>query len=230
MRYRGALVLAALAAALAGCGDELPRSTTVNNTAVLGGYAPGDARTPDGSALVDGRGQAIPPPPLPPGVRAQAVRAADDHALALWVQDGHVAASLWTREGGWGAAQPLEEIYGVASDPQVASNGRGMAMAVWRHTVGSIQSLRFSRFDTTTGWSTPDVMPGALPRPDVTGATDPTVPRLQMDTEGNVVAEWPSGFAADEVQVARYQVGQGWSEANSERMAATPTATQQAPR
>ncbi|MBE7368351.1 hypothetical protein [Ramlibacter pallidus] len=223
MRYRGVLVLAAMVA-LSGCGDELPKSAGVNNTAVLGGYAPGQARTPEGQVLTDGRGQPIPPAPVPAGVQAQAVRSAEEGALAVWVQEGHVVASGWTRDGGWTPPQALEEIYGVASDPQVAGNGRGSAMAVWRHTVGSIHSLRFSRFDTASGWSVPDVMPGALPRPDVSGPGDPTVPRLQMDAEGNVVAQWPSGFAADEVQTARYLAGQGWSAASSERMAANPAA------
>ncbi|HVE54472.1 MAG TPA: hypothetical protein VNB23_13925, partial [Ramlibacter sp.] len=182
-------------------------------------YGPGNARTPDGQALTDGRGHAIPPAPAPAGVHAQAVRANDDSALATWVQDHHVVASGWTREGGWTTPQALEQIYGVASDPQLAGNGQGSAMAVWRHTVGSIHSLRFSRFDAATGWSVPDVMPGALPRPDVAGAVDPTVPRLEMDAAGNVVAQWPSGFAADELQTARYVAGQGWSAASSERMA-----------
>jgi len=225
MRYRalGWLAVALLLGA-GGCGEKVPETATVNNTAVLGGYAPGHARTPDGAALTDARGNAIPPPPMPSGVQGQAVRSEDDAALALWVQDGQVVSSRWTRDSGWSTPQPLEQIYGNASDPQLASNGHGLAMAVWRHTVGSILSLRYSRFDAAGGWSQPDVVPGALPRPDVAGSADPTVPRLQMDAQGNVVATWPSGFAADEVQTARYGAAQGWSAATSERMAAATPA------
>lgn len=225
MQRRGVIALATIVATLVatGCGQELPETRTVNSTSVLGGQAQGQVRTPDGKMLADGRGNAIPPPPLPAGTQAQAVRSADDGALALWVQDGHVVASAWSRAAGWGVPQPLEQIYGMASDPQVASNGRGAAMAVWRHTVGSIQSLRYARFEAAAGWTQPDVVPGALPRPDVSGTADPTVPRLQMDAQGNVVAQWPSGFAADEMQTARYVAGQGWTEASSERMASGPS-------
>lgn len=229
MQSRGVLpALAVVAAlALAACGkQELPQATTVgdpNNTAVLGGYGPGGTRTPAAvTPLTDAAGQPIPSPPIPAGTQGQAVRSGDDSALAVWVQDGHVVGSYWTRERGWASLQPLEQIYGRSSDPQLASNGKGVAMAVWRHTVGSIQSLRYSRFDETTGWSHPDVMPGALPRPDVGGGGDG--PRLQMDARGNVVAEWASGFDAGEVQTSRYVEGSGWSRAASEPVAAAGAA------
>jgi hypothetical protein len=159
---------------------------------------------------------------VPAGVRAQAVRSGEDSALALWVQDKHVVSSTWSNASGWSAAQPLEDIYGVASDAQLASNGRGAAMAVWRHTVGRIESLRFSRFEQGAGWSRPDVMPGALPRPDAGLAVDDG-PRLEMDASGNVTAQWPSGFQPDEVQTARYVDGQGWTDAASAPVAAAGT-------
>lgn len=232
MQVRAVLVAAAFASALtlAGCDrQEVPATASVggsNPTAVLGGYGPGSPRPPAAAhPLVDADGNPIPSPPIPSGTQGQAVRATDDSALAIWVQDGHVVGSFWTRERGWATAQPLEQIYGNASDPQLVGNGSGVAMAVWRHTVGSIQSLRYSRFDERTGWATPDVLPGALPRPDagaLSGYAD--APRLQMDARGNVVAEWPSGFAANEMQTARYVEGRGWSRATSEPVASAPNA------
>lgn len=233
MKVRAVLAAAAAASAftLAGCDrQEVPATATVggpNNTAVLGGYGPGSARPPAAAApLMDADGNPIPAPPIPAGTQGQAVRATDDSALAIWVQDGHVVGSFWSRERGWATAQPLEQIYGHASDPQLVSNGNGIAMAVWRHTVGSIQSLRYSRFDDRTGWMTPDVMPGALPRPDagaLSGYAD--APRLQMDARGNVVAQWPSGFAANEMQTARWVEGSGWSRADSAPVASAPNAS-----
>jgi hypothetical protein len=236
MKFRSALPATALLVALAlvGCGkEEVPRTATASSnpsdTSVLGGYGPGHDR-PAAAPLTDAQGQAIPAPTVPPGAQAQAVRSADDGAVAVWVQDGHVVASTWTPAAGWTSAQPLEEIYGVASDPQIVSNGNGTAMAVWRHTVGSIQALRFSHFEQRTGWATPDVMPGALPRPDVSGpGGGGDGPRLQMDAQGNVVAQWPSGFDAREVQVARYVAGQGWSRAASEATASARSASPAAP-
>jgi hypothetical protein len=234
MKYGGAVSALALLAALgvASCGKrDLPQTATVdgnhNNTSVLGSYGPGGPRT---APLTDAQGQVIPPPPLPARTQAQAVRSGDDSALAVWVQDGHVVASTWTRAGGWTPAQPLEQIYGQSSDPQLASNGNGMAMAVWRHTVGSIQALRYSRFEQRTGWTHPDVVPGALPRPDIGGPTaGGDGPRLRMDAQGNVVAQWQSGFDPREVQTARYVEGEGWSRAASEPVAAAQSASAAAP-
>lgn len=215
MRAAAALVFA-LALGLAGCGQELPQTATLG---AGGGNSPSLADGAQaGGSLVDSRGRPLPPPPVPANVPAQAVRAGDDTALALWVHEGRVLTSAWAPETDWSAAQPLEEIYGAASDAQLASNGRGVAMAVWRHTVGSIQSLRFSRFEQGAGWTRPDVMPGALPQADAAGTADDG-PRLQMDADGNATARWPSGFHAGEVQTARYVAGQGWTQAAGEPVA-----------
>ena len=216
MKFEGVLALALLAAALAGCGDaDRHRS----NTAVLGAHGP------SGSA----QGRAIPPPPAPQNARAQVVRSGGEAAVAAWIADDHVVASAWTPAGGWSPPEPLERIYGDPSDVQLASNGEGQAMAVWHHRGGNIHSLRFSRFDGK-GWSPPDVLPGALPRPPVAG-TPPgaDAPRLSMDPQGNVTAQWPSGFHANEMQAARYTPGEGWSRPASEPVASAPSASQPNP-
>ena len=213
-----ALVLVLAALALAGCRDR-----AANPTAVLGGSAPAASRDEPPAADAG-----IPMPAAPPGTQPRLARSAADTALAVWTQEGHVVAAKYTPPAGWGPATPLEQIYGQASEPQLASNGQGVAMAVWRHTVGSIQSLRFSRFDAATGWSPPDVLPGALPRPPAPGAAGAARPddavHLSMDAAGAVTARWASGFDARQVQTARYLPGQGWSGALSEPLAAGPGA------
>lgn len=215
-------LVVALAFVLAGCRDA---GVERHPTAVLGGYGAPVDRSTAAPTLTDASGQTISAPPVPAGVRPQMVRTGDEAALAVWLQGGDVVASSWTRPGGWTAAQPLESLHGESTGPQLASNGRGQAMAVWHHQVGNIHSLRFSRFETATGWSVPDVLPGAMPRPEVVGApAGQNGPRLQMDAEGNVLAEWPSGFHADEIQVARYSVAGGWTRATSEPVAAAPAA------
>jgi ABC-type Fe3+-hydroxamate transport system substrate-binding protein len=223
MKSRGAVSAFALllVAAVAGCGDSGRPATGQadrNNTAVLGGYGKGPQAAAPAETLTDAQGKPI----APPHHQAQMAKTGPDTALALWVQDDHVVAATYAGASGWSAPQPLEEIYGQASDPRVASSGNGVAMAVWRHTVGKIESLRYSRFETAAGWAVPDVMPGALPRPRSEGAG--AAPQLQMDAQGQVVAEWPSGFATGETQVARYVPGQGWSRASSEPVAAASSA------
>lgn len=220
--------LAAIALAsllLAACQDAAvppPATATANanDTAVLG-----SAREPQAAPgpLRDASGRLVPAPPLPRDTTVQMALVAPDTALALWIQDGRAVSAAWTPSFGWSAPQPLERIYGQASDGQLASNGRGEAMALWRHTVGNIESLRFSRYEPGRGWATPDVMPGALPRSRPEGAAAGRAaegaPRLTMDAAGNAVAQWPSGFDEREYQTARFVAGRGWSRAESQPMA-----------
>ena len=213
MRIAARVVAIALGLAVAACGQDVPETATLGAD---GGRAHMWAPKTGADPLVDGRGRPIPPPPVPEHVRAQAVRASENAVIALWVVEGRVFSSAWTADAGWSAAEPLEEIYGASTDVQLASNGRGVALAIWRHTVGSIQSLRFSRFEQGAGWSRPDVMPGALPQPP--GADDG--PRLDMDANGNATAQWPSGFDEGELQIARYVDGQGWTRPSSQPVAA----------
>ncbi|RYZ06056.1 MAG: hypothetical protein EOO24_11955 [Comamonadaceae bacterium] len=223
MRLPGPIHLAVLlaTAALAACGDAGPSATTgASPTAVLGGVG-GAPRATASAPLTDSAGRVIPAPPLPRGAKAEMARSGPDTAIAVWVERDHVVAASYAPASGWAAATPLEEIFGEASRPQVAGNGRGAALAVWQHTVGNIQSLRFSRFDATTGWTPPDVMPGALPRPPEQARGPDAAPQLHMDAQGNAFAQWPSGFAANEVQTARYVLGQGWTRALSEPLTAT---------
>jgi hypothetical protein len=220
MRHGRSLALL-LAAALAACSDEVPESN--ETTRVLGGFGPHGTANP---ALSDSGGRRIPLPPAPSGTAAQVTPAGDDSALAVWLEDHRVIGSRWQRGAGWSAPEPLERIYGESREVQLVGNGR-LAMAVWQHRVGNIHSLRFSRFDGQA-WSLPDVVPGALPRPAVAGAPPGSeAPRLEMDDAGNVVARWPSGFHAGEMQVARYTADTGWSAAANEPLASAPTASTQ---
>jgi hypothetical protein len=224
MRHAATLVLVLALAVVAGC-----KRAERSNTAVLGGNAQVTAPTTPATGLADAQGRAIPAPPVPPLSRLQVVRSGDEQALAAWVQDGHVVASAWSPAAGWTQAQPLERIYGESSDVQVASNNRGQAMVVWHHRVGNIHSLRFSRLGPE-GWSLPDVVPGALPRPATPGTPpEQDATKLQMDAQGNVVAKWPSGFHAGQDQEARYAPGTGWAPPASEPAASAPIASTPSP-
>jgi len=211
----------------AGCRDA---GVERGHTAVLGGHGRQAERPSAAPMLTDAHGQAIPAPPAPAQARPQMARTGDESALAVWVEAGHVVAAAWTRAGGWSTPEPLERIYGESREPQLAGNGSGVAMAVWHHTVGNIHSLRFSRYEAATGWSPPDVLPGALPRPPVAGAAPgQDAPRLQVDAAGNAVAQWPSGFHANEMQTARYVAGDGWTPAANEPLASAAPAASAAP-
>jgi hypothetical protein len=210
-------VLVAAGLLAAGCRDA---GIGPRHAAVLGASRTQAETATAPPVLTDIHGNAIPAPPAPGGSRPQMARWGDESALAVWVQDGHVVAAAWTRGTGWSSPEPLERIYGQSSEPRLASNGKGVAMVVWQHTVGNIHSLRFSRFESASAWSPPDVLPGALPRPVAAGAAPgQNALRLQVDADGNAEAHWPSGFHANGMQMARYVTGQGWSQAATEPVA-----------
>ena len=212
---------------LSACNDppppEVAASVASSGTSVLGA-ATAPRPVPPAPALLDTQGKPLPEPPVPRGAQAQAVHSGPDSALVVWVHEGTVMASTYRDGQGWGAGQVLEDIRGDARDVQLASNGQGIAIALWQHTVGNIQSLRFSRYDAATGWNSPDVMPGALPRSPTLAPPSGRVPTgppvLRMDAQGNADAHWPSGFDENEVQSSRFVVGQGWSRATADAVAA----------
>jgi hypothetical protein len=197
--------VAVLAVALAsGCRrgeNDAGQERADESTSVLGSYGTG------------GRSAGpLSPPPAPPKTRVQMAAVAPHTTLAVWTEDGQVVAARHSPVQGWDAPWRLDPIYGQASAPRLVSNGQGVAIAVWRHTVGNIESLRYSHFDVRTGWSGADVVPGALPRA-AAGAreAEASAPHLQMDSAGNVRAEWPSGFSAQQLQVSTFVPGEGWA-------------------
>lgn len=207
------LAAAALAALLLGgceqAADEPPQGEGSSNTAVLGGYG-----SPASAPLIDVDGRSVTAPPAPRDVMPQLAAVGRNSTLALWTEDGRVMVARHHPSRGWDVPRPLEDIAGEASDAQLASNGGNAAMALWRHTVGRIDSLRYSRYDPRTGWSEPDVVPGALPRPRPAGSASTgqdAAPRLRLDANGNARAEWLSGFDRDEVQVSTYVAAEGWA-------------------
>jgi hypothetical protein len=204
--FTGLLLAAACAAGL-GCRDRPAPAAQGSDTAVLGGS--GQANPPAAPASVPG-------PVVPRNATPDIAITGLSRAVAVWEQDGLVMASRYDMTSGWSTPEPLERIGGEASSAKVASNGRGFAMAIWRHSVGRIDSLRFSRYDESRGWSTPDVMPGALPRPRQPGKTaggkvEQAAPRIEVDAHGNVRAQWPSGFDDAQVQVSTFVRGEGWA-------------------
>lgn len=176
----------------------------------------GSAQASRGSDFVEVAGRQVSPPPAPRNARPQLAAVEPDTTLALWVEDGTVMASRHHPARGWEPPAALESIGGDASDARLAGNDQGVAMAVWRHTVGAIDSLRYARYESRSGWSTPDVLPGALPRARQPGKTagrlvEQAAPRIQVDEHGHARAEWQSGFHEGEMQVSTYVAGEGWS-------------------
>jgi hypothetical protein len=202
--------IALLAAALLAAGCEKHDDTAAGNASVLGNAGTAPSRPEPEVSAREKAARDLPPAPAPSGTPVQVTMADAKTGLALWEQDGLVMVSRYTNNTKWQPPLPLERIYGEASHARLASNGRGVAFAIWQHTVGQIESLRYSRYESGKGWSTPDVMPGALPRPH-TGSDQATAPRIEVDAQGNAIAQWRSGFDEGEVQASTYVPGEGWA-------------------
>ncbi|MGE4241430.1 hypothetical protein [Ramlibacter sp.] len=175
-----------------------PGSDTASQTSVLGSAGRGaDANRPH-----------IPAPPVPRGAAAVVIPAGDDEALAAWTHEGRPRATRYARGTGWSDTVVLEDLFGDASGLLLAGDGAGTAMAVWRHRVGRVDSLRYARYEAASGWSAPDVVAGILPAVSASQAA-PATARLDVDANGNAVLRWPSAFG--EAQQAEFLVGTGWS-------------------
>jgi hypothetical protein len=215
-----------LAAALAACGDRPPPPTVTVAPPAAGASKSAATQVAELPPLKDADGHVIPAPLVPAGTTAQAALTAPGTAWAIWIQEGRTVGARYTRAGGWEAPIPFERIAGIDSDPQLASNGNGTAMAMWRHTVGRIEALRYSHWDAATGWSGPDVLHGALPRsrpPNLPPEQPypPVAPRLAMDQQGTAHAEWPSGFNEQQMQASAFLPSRGWTQPEDRPLEAT---------
>lgn len=79
----------------------------------------------------------------------------DGNALVVWKQGEdedmprNILANRFTPNNGWSTPETIESAPGNAEDPQVAVDGAGNALAVWRQNDGSPVDIRANRFDNT---------------------------------------------------------------------------------
>ena len=129
-------------------------------------------------------------------------------AIAVWIQYDEYPASLWSniwanRFDGFSWSTPeMIETYdaGDASDPQIAIDGTGAAIAVWHQwdTVSGLGSIWANRFDGSS-WSTPEVI-------ETDDARDASNPQIAMDGTGNAVAVWyQRGVLLDNIWANQFQ-------------------------
>jgi hypothetical protein len=122
---------------------------------------------------------------------------ANGNAMAVWQQNdtANGTSSIWANRysastGKWDVAGPLENLAGNASDPQVALDANGNAVAVWSQVVDStFRRIYAQRYVVGSGWGT------ALPidAARLYGSS----PRIAMDAAGNALVVWEqlSGLA-----------------------------------
>jgi len=116
--------------------------------------------------------------------------AMDDNgrAIAVWSQLAGVRENIWashyTVDDGW--SEPvvieLDSIGGTASSPEIAVNGEGKAVAVWREYNGDRENIWANTFDPVEGWDSAKMLemnPGAAGHP-----------HAGIDAAGNAYVVW----------------------------------------
>ncbi len=117
---------------------------------------------------------------------------ASGNAIAIWSQkDGSDQSSIWTNRftvgtgwGSWDSADLLETSNaGDATNPKIAADPSGNAIAVWRQYDGTRYNIEFNRYVPDIGWSGTDKI-----------ETDDDYhafrPEIAVNSIGNAIAVW----------------------------------------
>ncbi len=113
---------------------------------------------------------------------------ANGNAVSVWYQSDGSRNNIWANHYlpgfGWGTAQLIEtDNAGSADSPQVAVDGSGNAVAVWRQYDGTRYSVWANRYVAGTGWGTAQLI-------ETDNAGDAWGPQVAVDGSGNAVAVW----------------------------------------
>lgn len=134
------------------------------------------------------------------------------NALAVWQQSDGVRQNIWanryTAGGGWGTAQAIEiSNLGDATNPQVAVDAAGNAVAVWQQSDGVRDNIWANRYTAGGGWGTAELI-------ESNNAGAAGDPRVAVDAAGNALAVWQqSDGLRDNIWFNRYTAGGGWGTA-----------------
>ncbi len=118
----------------------------------------------------------------------QAAVDASGNAVVVWRQLDGSRYNIWANRydvgSGWGTAQLIEtEDAGSAYDPQVALDGSGNAVAVWRQWDGTSNNIWANRYVVGSGWGTAQLI-------ETDNAGYAYYPQVAVDASGNAVAVW----------------------------------------
>jgi predicted enzyme related to lactoylglutathione lyase len=131
------------------------------------------------------------------------------NAIAVWQQSDGTRDNTWanrfTPATGWGAAEPIETEDTRASQPQVAVDPSGNAIAVWRQSDTTRFNISANHFTPATGW-------GAAEPIDTNDADGSSSPQVAVDPSGNAIAVWHQWDAARrDIWANRFTPATGWS-------------------
>lgn len=133
----------------------------------------------------------------------------DGNAIVVWEQSDGMAQSIYANRYtvgvGWGTPTRIEYNDYGASEPDVAINSNGVAVAVWQQNDGSDISIYANHYKPGIGWG--DAL---LIETDTTG--DNVGPKVAISDNGDAIAIWrQQGGAFDNVTASNYTEAGGWS-------------------
>ncbi|MEM7136352.1 MAG: Ig-like domain-containing protein [Myxococcota bacterium] len=154
------------------------------------------------------------------------------NGFAVWERsDDGFTASIWsnryTVDEGWGNSELIQTgDVTPASDPVVAADPNGNAIAIWvqRDMENNEQLVWANRYEPGSGWGTA----AAIDPNPAGGLLIGNGLRLGMDDDGNAIALWVRPLIdGDVVWANRYTAGSGWGTAEIIKDDETTDVTQQ---
>ena len=134
------------------------------------------------------------------------------NATAVWSQSDGTLYNIWanryTPVSGWGTAGLIEtENSGDASEPQVAIDANGNAIALWHQWDGIRYNIWANRYTPAGGWDTARLI-------ETDDAGHAKNPQVAMDPDGNAIAVWyQSDGTLNNIWFNRYTPAGGWGTA-----------------
>ena len=147
-------------------------------------------------------------------------------ALVVWQQSDGLHNSIWanrfTPSGGWGIARQIENnSSGDATNPQIAVDPAGNALAVWQQSDGVRDNIWANGFTANGGWGIARLIQS------INGANAAN-PQVAVDSAGDGLAVWQqSDGTRDNIWANRFTAGGDWGtarviESNSSGNATNP--------
>lgn len=154
---------------------------------------------------------------------------ASGNAMVVWSQSdnanpSNIWANRYTPGSGWGTAELIEsDNAGNATQPQIAMDASGNAVAVWHQQIGNWLSIYATRYTPGSGWGMAALIE--------TNEGDASGPKIALDAIGNALVVWTqsegsrfSRTGRSNIWTNRYTPGNGWGtakliDANNARLA-----------
>ncbi len=143
---------------------------------------------------------------------AQVASGAAGNAVAVWQHHDGTRYNIWANQytpaTGWGTAGAIEtDNNGDATDPQVAVDPNGNAVAVWQQSDGTRYNIWANRYVMGAGWGNASLI-------ETDNGSPAERAQVAVDISGSATAVWQQfDGTRRNVWANRYVVGTGWGTA-----------------